>query len=128
MKTNIKIFLIIIFEILINLTFRILQNRLDSNSILVIGYALITIFVLFVGFKWISTSANYIIKYWKSVATIFSIILTVVLTSDILYQLLYNNYVFNPMLFLSLISFIQGIIFILIVSLIISLFFRQNKI
>jgi hypothetical protein len=128
MKTNIKIFLIILIEILLNLTFRILQSRLNSNSILIIGYALIAIIVLFLGIKWISTSSNYIIKYWKSVATIFSIILAVVLISDILYQLLYDKYVFKPMLFLSLISFVQGIIFILIVSLIMGLFFRPKKI
>jgi len=127
MKPILKILITIVIEILLNLTFRILKNNFGSNIILTIGYSLLAFAILFYGLNWITTTINYAKHYWKSVFTALSVILSVAIFSDILFQFLYSEYIFKPILFSSVLFLIQATILFLFVSMIIGLFFKGKK-
>lgn len=127
MKYKIKILIIILVEILLNLTFRILQNNYGSNIILTIGYTLTAFFLLFYGLNWIAKTNNYNKTYWKSVFTIFIIVLSVAIFPDLLFQAMYSDYFFKSFLFSSVVFLVQATVLFFIVSMIIGLFFKINK-
>ena len=127
MKQIIKILTIIVIEILLNLTFRILQNNYGSNLILTIGYSLTAFSLLFYGLNWITKTINYKKTYWKSVFIILIVVLSVAIFADILFQAMYSDYVFKPFLFSSVTFLIQATVLFFIVSMIIGLFFKGNK-
>ena len=127
MKLLVKISLVALVELLINLTFRILQNNYGFNIFLTIGYFLIAFIFLLYGLNWITKGINSKRKYWKIVFIILIIILSTSIFPDLLYQLLYSKYIFKPKLFSSITFTLLTIIFFTFISMIIGFFYKEKK-
>lgn len=128
MKTFYKIVGTIIFLIVLNLVLRIIQERFELTTLYTIVYFLITLGALILGMNWITKTNLYKKEYLKSVITVFVIVFTTIIASDLLHQILYSAYIFTPRIFQNSTIFIQGLIFLIIVSLVIGLFYRTKKI
>tara|TARA_R110002110_G_scaffold199752_6_gene410533 strand:- start:250 stop:654 length:405 start_codon:yes stop_codon:yes gene_type:complete len=127
-KTFYKIVGTIIFLIVLNLVLRIIQERFELTTLYTIVYFLITLGALILGMNWITKTNLYKKEYLKSVITVFVIVFTTIIASDLLHQILYSAYIFTPRIFQNSTIFIQGLIFLIIVSLVIGLFYRTKKI